>query len=379
MIRLLPLLLAGALTSPAAAQHAGHSMPGMTMPKAKAKAPAPKRKAAPPAKKKATAPVRKKASAPARKKAATPAKQPRVGQQPKPEGPVDPHAGHDMGSMPDMPPTDPHAGHAMPAQTVDPHAGHGSTSPAPPVLTPPPQALGGPDHAADAVFGTAAMAQSREMLREEHGGMSASKLLVDRLEAGIRDGRDGWTLDAQGWTGGDIDKLWVKAELEGELGGKLDGAEVQALWSHAVDPWFDVQTGVRFDPQRGPNRTHLVLGVQGLAPYWWELDGTLFLSTKGELTARAEAEYDLRITQKLVLQPRIEADLSAQRIAELRLGSGLTSAEVGARLRYQVTATAAPYVGLAYQRAFGGTRRFRLDKGEQASGWSILTGLRFWF
>ena len=86
-------------------------------------------------------------------------------------------------------------------------------------------------------------------------------------------GRDGYLLDAQAWYGGDIDKLWLKSEVEGAWGKKLEHAEVQALWSHAIGPWFDLQAGVRFDPQPGPNRSHLVLGVQGLAPYWWEVDG----------------------------------------------------------------------------------------------------------
>lgn len=209
--------------------------------------------------------------------------------------------------------------------------------------------------------------------------MGASKVLIDRLEVRHREGRDGWHLDGQAWTGGDIDKLWLKAEAEGELDAGLAHAEVQALWSRAIDPWFDLQTGVRYDHQPGPNRTHLVVGVQGLAPYWWEVDGALFLSNKGELTGQAEAEYDLGLMQQLILQPQAELNLSAQRVPELGLGSGLTTAELALRLRYQIRQTVAPYVGLSYERAFGGTRRFRNRSGEKAAGWSLLTGLRFWF
>ena len=293
--------------------------------------------------------------------------------QEQPAPAVDPHAGHHQEEQPDQ-----HAGHEMRAAS-DPHAGHGATAPAPPVLPPPAEALSGPQHAADAIFGAPAMAESRRALREEHGGMTASKLLVDKLEARIKDGRNGWHLDAQGWVGGDIDKFWVKAELEGDIGRKLEHAEVQALWSRAIDPWFDLQAGVRFDPQPGPNRTHLVLGVQGLAPYWFEVEGALFLSHKGELTARAEAEYDFRITERLILQPRVEAELSAQNVPELGLGSGLTTAELGARLRYQVSPTFAPYVGVSYERAFGDTRRFRRAEGERAGGINLLAGVRFLF
>ncbi|GAA4717006.1 copper resistance protein B [Sphingomonas lutea] len=272
----------------------------------------------------------------------------------------------------------------LPAQpgSGDPHAGHNmgqaAAGPEIPILPPPPAASSGPAHAADTVFGDA-MARSRNILREEHGGMAASKLLVDRAETRIRNGRDGYLLDAQAWYGGDIDKLWLKSEVEGDWRAKPEHIEVQALWSHAIDPWFDLQAGVRFDPQPGPNRTHLALGVQGLAPYWWEVEGTAFLSTKGELTARAEAEYDLRITQKLILQPRAEIHLSAQDIPELGIGAGVSDAEVGLRLRYQLSPLFAPYVGVKYERAFGDTRVFRRAEGERTDGFSLLAGVRFWF
>jgi copper resistance protein B len=223
------------------------------------------------------------------------------------------------------------------------------------------------------------MEQSRNMLREEHGAMSASKFLVDRAETRFGEERDAYVLDLQGWYGGDVDKLWLKSEIEGAWGKKLEHAEVQALWSHAIGPWFDLQAGVRLDPQPGPNRTHLAVGIQGLAPYWWEVEGAIFLSNKGELTARAEAEYDLRITQKLILQPRAELDLSAEDIAELGIGSGLSEGSLGLRLRYQISPRIAPYIGVEYERAFGATREFRHAEGEKADALGFLAGLRFWF
>ena len=250
---------------------------------------------------------------------------------------------------------------------------------APPVAPPPAEALSGPTHAADSVFGEAAMSAARRNLIDEHGNMRASKLLIDQLEARFGKGRDGYFVNAEGWYGGDINKLWIKTELEGERGRTPEQAETQALWSRAIDPWFDLQAGVRFDANKGPNRTHLVLGVQGLAPYWWEVDGAVFLSNKGEVTARAEAEYDLRITQKLILQPRIEVDFSAQDIEELGIGSGLSTADLGLRLRYQVSQQFSPYVGLGYERAFGDTRRFRRDEGENAGELTFIGGVRLWF
>ena len=416
MKRLLIALLATALATPALAQHHGHHMPGhsMPMPKAKPKPPAAKPKPAakkPAARAKAAArpaakatrkavpkkapakPVRKPAAKAAPKPAAS-AKDPHAGHDMGPATPIqpaaDPHAGHDMPQGTASPPQDvqqpdPHSGHDMgaaPAQQGDPHAGHQmpmADAPAPPVAPPPASAFSGPEHAADSVFGSAQMAPAREEMRKEHGGMTTYKLLVDQLEARIRNGRDGYGWDAQGWIGGDINKLWVKTEGEGAFGEAVEEAEVQALWSHAIDPWFDLQAGIRHDFRPDPERTHFVLGVQGLAPYWFEVDAAAFLSDKGDVTARIEAEYDLRLTQKLILQPRIEFDLAAQDVPELGIGSGLSSGEIGARLRYEIRPEFAPYVGVEYERAFGDTADFRRTAGEEAGGWSLLVGLRTWF
>jgi len=270
--------------------------------------------------------------------------------------------------------------------TADPHTGHDMSRPGqdPPVAPPPPQAFTGPAHAADLVYGDASMAEARQELREEHGDIETYKLLIDQLEVGIRDGRDSYAWDGQFWYGGDIDKLWVKTEGEGEFGETVESAEVQALWSRAIDPWFDLQLGLRHDFRPEPERTHLVLGVQGLAPYWFEVDGALFLSDEGDVTARFEGEYDLRLTQRLILQPLAELDFSLQDVPELGIGAGLSTAEIGARLRYEFfpgsgPAVIAPYIGVQYERAFGDTADFRRVAGEEAGGWSLLVGLRTWF
>lgn len=311
---------------------------------------------------------------------------PHAGHQMPAQPPPDPHAGHDMPAEPqpaELQPADPHAGHSMPAEETapDPHAGHAmgppdSASPQP--GSAPAAALAGPAHAADAHWGQSAMERGRNILREEHGSMPATKFLVDRAEARFQDGRDAYLFDLQAWYGGDTDKLWLKSEVEGPIGGKREHAEFQALWSHAITPWFDLQAGGRLDSQPGPNRTHLALGVQGLAPYWWEVEGTMFFSNKGEVTARAEAEYDLRITQKLILQPRVEVELAAEDIPELGIGSGLGEGSLGLRLRYQISPLVAPYIGVEYEHSFGNTRDFRRAEGEKADGVSLLAGMRFW-
>ena len=305
-----------------------------------------------------------------------PAEEPHAGHAaPEQPGSSDPHAGHAM------PAEDPHAGHAGPGDSADPHAGH--TMPAepaaPPVAPPPAAAFSGPEHAADLVFPEEAMARAREQSREEHGDIETSKFLLDRFEAQLRDGRDGLAWDAQAWYGGDIDKFWVKSEGEAAFGEGLEAAEVQALWSRAVDPWFDVQAGLRYDVRPGPERAYLVAGVQGLAPYWFEIGAAAFVSNKGEVSARFEAEYDLRITPQLIFQPALELEFQLQDVPELGVGAGLSTAEAGARLRYEIVPEFAPYVGVEYQRGFGDTAGFRRAAGEKAGGWSLLAGIRAWF
>lgn len=282
-----------------------------------------------------------------------------------------------------------HEGHEMPAVNPVPlaasgeHSGHvghpDATNADPPVASPPAAATSGPAHAADTVYESSVMASARDQARKEHGSMQLSKFLLDRLETRIHDGKEGYAWDAQFWTGSDLDKLWLKSEGEGSFGETAERAEVQALWSHAIDPWFDLQLGLRHDFRPDPDRTHIVAGVRGLAPYWFELDGALFLSDKGDLTATAEAEYDFRIRAQLILQPRVELRFSAQDVPELDLGSGLTDAAAGVRLRYEINPRFAPYLGVERKRTFGDTRRFAKAAGEDSGGWSFLIGIKTWF
>ncbi|QIG81837.1 copper resistance protein B [Sphingosinithalassobacter tenebrarum] len=294
------------------------------------------------------------------------------------------HAGHDM-QVPPKAESPAEEDHSMPMQHGDPAMqdmpmmDHGASSQDPPVAGPPPAARTGPAHAADTVFDPQAMAVARAQTEQAMGAILTSKVLIDRVEYRARDGDDGYLWDGQAWYGGDIDKLWIKSEGEGSFGEPLEHGEAQALWSHALDPWFDLQIGVRQDFGVGPDRTHLAIGVQGLAPYWFEVDGALFVSNEGDVTARAEAEYDLRLTQKLILQPRAEVNLSAQDIPELGIGSGLSTAEAGLRLRYAIEPQFAPYVGVSWERSFGHTRDYARQQGEPSGGFAFTFGLRSWF
>ncbi len=248
----------------------------------------------------------------------------------------------------------------------------------------PPRALTGPLHAADAIWGAESMAQARTENHRMHGSMTTGMVMLERLEARIpaEGGEDGWLWDMQAFYGGDIDKFVIKSEGEGvfggELGGAIEDAEVQALWGHAIGPFFDLQAGVRLDLEP-ETRSHLVLGVQGLAPYMWHVDMAAFLSDRGDLTARFEGEYDQKITQRLILQPRVELELAAQDIPERGIGAGLTKIEPGLRLRYEFVPEFAPYIGVEYEAKLGETADIARAEGEDAAGWKFLVGLRAWF
>ncbi|MET4685074.1 copper resistance protein B [Brevundimonas faecalis] len=313
--------------------------------------------------------------------------------------PVDPHAGHDMSSMSAAPVVDLHAGHNMgvaPVAAADPHAGHNMSAmaggaPNIPtsvdavggrmVETPPPAAArAAPAHAADLLFDPAVMAASRKQLLAENGDVRITAVLIDSIEASFGDGEKGYGWNAQGYTGGDINRFWWKTEGEGALDGKLHDAEVQALYSRAVAPFWDVQAGVRqdFRPD-GDDTTHLTVGVQGVAPYWFEMSAAAFLSTEGDLTARVEAEYDQRLTQKWILQPAIEIALSASDIPELEIGSGLTSVTAGLRLRYEIRKEFAPYVGVEWSRSFGDTADYAKARGDDVDATRFVVGIKAWF
>lgn len=243
-----------------------------------------------------------------------------------------------------------HQGHAMPA--------------GPPAPTPQPPGA----HAADAIFDPAAMARARAALVRESGGMTHAMLLVDRLEWQAREGADGYAWEGEAWVGGDIDRLTIKSEGEGVAGGRLESAEVQALWSHAVDPWWNLQLGVRQDIRPTPARSYVAAGIEGLAPYWFKVAAALFLSDKGRLTARVEASHDIRLTQRLLLTPRAEVNLATR-------DSVLREAELGMRLGYMIEPRFTPYVGVEWSGVRGPEAMATDDRNVTR----FVTGLRFWF
>ena len=231
---------------------------------------------------------------------------------------------------------------------------------------------------ADRIFG-GAMTSSRAALYREHGGGVFSQIMIDMAEIRFRDGRDGFHWDGEGWFGGDRDRLVVKSEGEGAFGEAVEDAEVQALYSRAIGPYFNLQAGVRYDITPNPSRTYLAAGVEGLAPYWFEVEATAFLSDRGDVSARLSAYYDQRITQRLILQPRGELNLAASADRARGIGAGISDLELGLRLRYELAREFAPYVGVAWERKLGDTARYAREDGDGASDLNMVAGVRLWF
>ena len=224
------------------------------------------------------------------------------------------------------------------------------------------------------------MAEAREHLKKHHGGQTFTYVELEHLEYRSNEGDPLFLWDTQGWFGGDTNKLWLKSE--GEYDFKTDEfeeAEFQALWSRAIGGYWDLQAGIRYDFLPGNDRTFAVIGVEGLAPYLFEVDAALFISDDGDVSARIESEYELLLTQRLILQPRAELGFEFQDVPMYQLGSGLSSAELGARLRYEFNRQAAPYVGISWERAIGRTADFVRMSGEGPSSVSFVAGLRVWF
>lgn len=235
------------------------------------------------------------------------------------------------------------------------------------------------DRYADRDFPAEDMARSHMAMMKESGDGKFGQLLLNIFEYQAHSGRDGYRWDGEAFYGGDINRVWLKSEGEGEFKRGVDTAEVQALLSHSVDPYFNLQAGVRQDLGRGARRTYATVGFEGLAPGMFEVEGALFLSQKGELLVRLEGYYDQRITQRLIVQPRVELNFSAQNIAENDTGSGLVDGEIGVRLRYEISRQFAPYLGVSYLRKVGDTVRYARAAGEDVHATSFVAGVRFWF
>ncbi len=223
------------------------------------------------------------------------------------------------------------------------------------------------------------MMASRMMLKKMHGATNHLFLMAGKLEyRGVEGGALAW--EAKGWYGGDHEKLYFKSEAEfGFAEDEFHEGDIEAGYSRAIAPFFDFQAGIKQDFSAGPKRTYGTIGVMGLAPYWFEIDGNLEVSNKGDIAANFEVEYELLLTQRMILQPIVELNFQFQDVPELELGSGLSKLEAGLRLRYEIKREFAPYIGVHWHQSFGRTADYHRTHGESTSDVSVVAGVRLWY
>ncbi|NKJ00731.1 copper resistance protein B [Novosphingobium sp. SG707] len=242
------------------------------------------------------------------------------------------------------------------------------------------------DRLADRYFDPAAMARAEAVMMNEHGNLTYSQFRADLAEVRVTGPDKGYHFEGEAWTG-NVNRFVVATRGEGDFDssgdrgaekGRFKEGEVQALYARALGPWWNLRGGLRQDFGPGPQRTHAMLAIDGLSPYRFDIQGALFVSQRGEVTGRIEAAVDERITRRLVLQPRGEVNFSVQDQPDRELGSGLTSIEVGARLRYEFTRQFAPYVGVLWTSSLGRTADYVRAEGKSASSAGVVLGIKVW-
>jgi copper resistance protein B len=203
------------------------------------------------------------------------------------------------------------------------------------------------------------------------------RIFVENLE-GVNGNRNGGAWDVQGWYGGDFNKLWLKSEGE-RLDDRTTGSKIEALWAHALLPFWDTQVGIRDDFSGGPSRQWLAFGVQGISPYWFDIEVTGYVSDAGRTAARLKTEYDLYLTQRWILKPEVELNAYGKADPQRNIGSGLSDAQFELRLRYEFTRAFAPYLGYVLDHKFGASATYARLEGDSATDHRLVAGVMFFF
>lgn len=224
-------------------------------------------------------------------------------------------------------------------------------------------------------------AQSQPLLSLENENVY-SFLLFDILEAAPMQEGGPLQWDMTGSIGKEYNRFWVKSDGDLATSQRTGEMEFQALYSRLIAPYWEAQAGLRFDVgfagRETSTRTQFVVGLEGLAPYWFELEPALFISDRGDVSASLTGTYDVRVTQRLIVQPRLDVTAAVQEVKQWGMGSGLNSIGMGARLRYEIRREFAPYVGISWTRLTGSTADLAHLEGEDTSLLSFVVGVRLW-
>ncbi|HVA94002.1 MAG TPA: copper resistance protein B [Candidatus Dormibacteraeota bacterium] len=218
------------------------------------------------------------------------------------------------------------------------------------------------------------------MKPENMGGQIFAHFLFNELEA--RSGDNGTALrwDSEGWLGTDMNRLWLKSEGSVRNGTAKD-TSLEVFYDRPIPRlrYFDAQAGMREDLDSGPHRTWGAVGIEGLAPHFFQFEPTFYFRGGGHVAGRINTSYDLLITQRLIAQPNLEMNFYSKRDPQRNLGTGLTDLDTGVRLRYEIRRKFAPYIGFAYTRKFGDTATLSRQAGESVADPAFVFGIRLWY
>lgn len=210
--------------------------------------------------------------------------------------------------------------------------------------------------------------------------------LFDRLEYAVPDkGHEELVWDFQAWYGGDINRVYVKSEGENVQGDGEDAEfeSLELLYSRLIADFWELQGGIGYQggvfSDDHAERGYGVIGLQGVMPYGIETDLAFQVSDEGDVSASLESEYDLRLTQRMFLQPRLEIAAAASEAPEFGIGKGLNTLRVGMRLRYEISRKFAPYIGGYWQKSYGDTADLARAAGDATEDTGIVAGVRMWF
>jgi copper resistance protein B len=203
---------------------------------------------------------------------------------------------------------------------------------------------------------------------------------LDQFEGRTSSSASKFRWDGEGWIGSDMNKLSVKSEGFSGYGSISDG-DHEALYDRPIPRlrYFDAQVGVRADLDSGPHRTWAAIGIEGLAPGYFEIAPTLYIRDAGHIAGRLTGSYDLLLTQRWIVQPEVELNLYSKDDPGRQIGSGLSDLDAGLRLRYEVTRKFAPYIGFAYNGKYSNTASYSRQAGETTNGAQFVFGLRIWY
>lgn len=211
-----------------------------------------------------------------------------------------------------------------------------------------------------------------------HDASPVGMLLIDQLETTSGHDGSGKAWDIEGWYGTDTNKLWLRSEGEGTSHSLSEG-NIEALWYHTVAAYWGTQVGIRQDVGQGEHRRWAAFGIQGLAPYWFELQATAYVGEQGRTALRVRAEYELLFTQRMVLQPELEMNFYGKSDRQERTGAGLSDVQFGLRLRYEIRRWFAPYIGVQFSQRVGGSAGYARADHEAVFDRQWVAGLRVWF